>query len=463
MRKPNIIFLFTDDQRFDTIGGLNNPAIKTPNLDRLVAEGTTFTNAYIMGGSSGAVCMPSRGMLHTGRSLYHIQGRGESVDPNHAMLGETLQQAGYTSFGTGKWHNGPSAFARSFNAGAEIFFGGMDDHWNVPTCDYDPTGEYRPTPKIDNPHVDNTVTWRRCDHIATGKHSTDLFVDATINFIEQQPTEDPFLAYVSFMAPHDPRSMPEEFLQLYDPDQIDLPINFMPQHPFDNGWMTGRDEKLAGFPRTKSEVRRHIAEYYAITSHLDAAVGRLRDALNTQGILEETIIVFAGDNGLAVGQHGLMGKQNLYDHSVHVPLIFSGPSIPKGEQRDALVYLIDIFPTLCDLTQTPIPETVEGNSLQPVLDDSENNVRTYLHFAFLEAQRGIRDSQYKLIEYAVGGSHTQTQLFDLIHDPKETQNLVDDLAYAEIRQRLRDQLKQWQTIYGDTREHGQAFWSAYTA
>ena len=463
MRKPNIIFLFTDDQRFDTIGGLNNPAIKTPNLDRLVAEGTTFTNAYIMGGSSGAVCMPSRGMLHTGRSLYHIQGRGESVDPNHAMLGETLQQAGYTSFGTGKWHNGPSAFARSFNAGAEIFFGGMDDHWNVPTCDYDPTGEYRPTPKIDNPHVDNTVTWRRCDHIATGKHSTDLFVDATINFIEQQPTEDPFLAYVSFMAPHDPRSMPEEFLQLYDPDQIDLPINFMPQHPFDNGWMTGRDEKLAGFPRTKSEVRRHIAEYYAITSHLDAAVGRLRDALNTQGILEETIIVFAGDNGLAVGQHGLMGKQNLYDHSVHVPLIFSGPGIPKGEQRDALVYLIDIFPTLCDLTQTPIPETVEGNSLQPVLDDSENNVRTYLHFAFLEAQRGIRDSQYKLIEYAVGGSHTQTQLFDLIHDPKETQNLVDDLAYAEIRQRLRDQLKQWQTIYGDTREHGQAFWSAYTA
>jgi len=463
MRKPNIIFLFTDDQRFDTIGGLNNPAIKTPNLDRLVAEGTTFTNAYIMGGSSGAVCMPSRGMLHTGRSLYHIQGRGESVDPNHAMLGETLQQAGYTSFGTGKWHNGPSAFARSFNAGAEIFFGGMDDHWNVPTCDYDPTGEYRPTPKIDNPHVDNTVTWRRCDHIATGKHSTDLFVDATINFIEQQPTEDPFLAYVSFMAPHDPRSMPEEFLQLYDPDQIDLPINFMPQHPFDNGWMTGRDEKLAGFPRTKSEVRRHIAEYYAIISHLDAAIGRLRGALNTQGILEETIIVFAGDNGLAVGQHGLMGKQNLYDHSVHVPLIFSGPGIPKGEQRDALVYLIDIFPTLCDLTQTPIPETVEGNSLQPVLDDSEDNVRTYLHFAFLEAQRGIRDSQYKLIEYAVGGSHTQTQLFDLIHDPKETQNLVDDLAYAEIRQRLRDQLKQWQTIYGDTREHGQAFWSAYTA
>ena len=148
---------------------------------------------------------------------------------------------------------------------------------------------------------------------------------------------------------------------------------------------------------------------------------------------------------------------------MHVPLIFSGPNIPKGEQRDALVYLIDIFPTLCDLTQTPIPETVEGNSLQPVLDDSEDNVRTYLHFAFLEAQRGIRDSQYKLIEYAVGGSHTQTQLFDLIHDPKETKNLVDDLAYVEIYQRLRNQLEQWQTIYGDTREHGQAFWSAYTA
>ena len=150
MKKPNIVFFFTDDQRFDTIGGLNNPAVETPNLDRLIERGTAFNNAYIMGGSSGAVCMPSRGMLHTGRSLYHIQGRGESLDPEHTTLGQTLQASGYTCFGTGKWHNGTAAFARSFNSGAEIFFGGMNDHWNVPACDFDPNGEYLTKPKINN-------------------------------------------------------------------------------------------------------------------------------------------------------------------------------------------------------------------------------------------------------------------------------------------------------------------------
>ncbi|MFW5893602.1 MAG: sulfatase-like hydrolase/transferase [Verrucomicrobiota bacterium] len=138
----NILFLFTDDQRFDTIAALGNPAIHTPNLDRLVARGTAFTRAHIPGGTSSAVCMPSRAMLHTGRNLFDLLGQGETIPADHTLLGEALQQAGYTTFGTGKWHNGPESFARSFNDGAEIFFGGMDDHWNVPACDYDPSGRY---------------------------------------------------------------------------------------------------------------------------------------------------------------------------------------------------------------------------------------------------------------------------------------------------------------------------------
>jgi len=122
MNQPNIVFFFTDDQRFDTIGNLNNPEIYTPNLDQIVSEGTTFVNSYIMGGSCGAVCMPSRGMLHTGKTLYRLERHGQSIPEEHALLGETLKNAGYTSFGTGKWHNGIRSYARSFNTGAEIFF-----------------------------------------------------------------------------------------------------------------------------------------------------------------------------------------------------------------------------------------------------------------------------------------------------------------------------------------------------
>jgi len=461
MSKPNIVFFFTDDQRFDTIQAVNNPTICTPHLDQLVARGTTFINGYIMGGSCGAVCMPSRAMLHTGRTLYHIERQGQSIPEDHILLGEALQKVGYTSFGTGKWHNGTRAYARSFNAGAEIFFGGMSDHWNVPACDYDPTGEYPMTPKIDNPGGSNEVTWRRCNHIKAGRHSSDLFADAAVDFIQNDRGDKPFFMYISFMAPHDPRSMPEQFLKMYDAEDIELPENFMPEHPFDNGWMRGRDELLAGFPRTEPEVRRHIAEYYAMISHLDAAIGRITDKLAEKGILENTIIVFAGDNGLAVGQHGLMGKQSIYDHSVHVPLIFAGPGIPPGEKSEAFAYLLDIFPTLCDLVGCEIPETVEGKSLLPAIKEQKENIREYLHFAYEGFHRGIRDRQYKLIEYVVGGKHVKSQLFDLVSDPRETVNLADSLEHAETLARLRQELRKWQTDYGDTQEQGQVFWEVY--
>lgn len=463
MGKPNIVFFFADDQRFNTIQAVNNSEISTPNLDQLVERGTTFLNGYIMGGSCGAVCMPSRAMLHTGRTLYSIERQGQSVPENHALLGETLQKAGYTCFGTGKWHNGTQAFARSFNAGAEIFFGGMSDHWNVPACDYDPTGEYPKNPKINNPGGSNEMSWRRCDHINAGRHSSDLFADAAIDFVENDSEDEPFFMYVSFMAPHDPRSMPERFRKMYDPEEITLPENFTPVHPFDNGWMRGRDERLAGFPRTEQEVRRHIAEYYAMISHLDDAIGRVIDKLAEENRLEDTIIVFAGDNGLAVGQHGLMGKQSVYDHSVHVPLIFAGPGIPQKEEREAFAYLLDIFPTLCELVECEIPESVEGKSLIPAMRNPAERIREYLHFAYEGFHRSVRDQQYKLIEYVVSGRHVKTQLFDLVNDPRETVNLADEPEYSETLARLRQELKKWQTQFGDTREQGQEFWEVYKA
>ena len=148
--KPNIVLFFADDQRFDTIHALGNDEVITPNLDRLVERGTAYTHASIMGGTSGAICMPSRAMLMTGRTLFHLDRQGQDVPADHTMMGEAFQEAGYTTFGTGKWHNGRSAYARSFSNGDRVFFGGMSDHFQVPLNPFDPTGEY---PKIGRAHV----------------------------------------------------------------------------------------------------------------------------------------------------------------------------------------------------------------------------------------------------------------------------------------------------------------------
>ena len=457
-RRPNVLFFFTDDQRFDTIHALGNPQIHTPAFDALVARGVAFTRAHIMGGTSPAVCMPSRAMLHTGRDLFGIAGEGQEIDPTHALMGETLRGAGYRTFGTGKWHNGVAAYARSFTDGAEIFFGGMGDHWNVPAYDFDPTGRYDTAlPYVQNPHLHRKIHYRHCDHMHLGKHSTELFSDASIAFLESLEGDAPFFAYVSFMAPHDPRTMPRKYLNMYDPEQIELPPNFMGAHPFDNGELKIRDEQLEDWPRTPEAIRRHIAEYYAMITHLDAEIQRVLDALEETGRADDTIIVFAGDNGLAVGQHGLMGKQSQYDHSLRIPLIFAGPGVPAGETREQLVYLHDIFPTLCDLTGTQIPTTVQSRSLAAALRDGSSAVRDDLLFAYKDCQRAVRDDRYKLIEYAVQGRRT-TQLFDLAEDPWELASLADDRAQRGRVARMRERLRTWQTEHGDTREMGQRFW-----
>jgi arylsulfatase A-like enzyme len=257
------------------------------------------------------------------------------------------------------------------------------------------------------------------------------------------------------MAPHDPRTMPEKFKAMYDPDTIELPPNFMPEHRIDTGALRIRDEKLAAFPRDPAEIRRHIAEYYGMISHLDDALGRVVAALARNGQLEKTIIVFTGDNGLAVGQHGLMGKQSLYEHSVRVPLIFAGPGVPVGEQRDALVYLLDIFPTLCDLTGMAIPPSVEGFSLVPCLRDSRHAVRDRLLLAYADSIRGVTDGDFKLIEYASG----DTQLFDLARDPAEMHNLAGQAGFADKVSAMRAQLAGLATAWDDAAHPtGKAFY-----
>jgi len=438
-RRPNIVFIFSDDQRFDTIAALGNRQIVTPNMDRLVRNGTAMTGAYIMGSMSGAVCMPSRAMLLSGRTLFSLEGQGRVIPPGHVTFPELLRKAGYRTFATGKWHQDAKTFARCFTDGAKIFFGGMSSHFKVPVRDFDPTGAY---PK-------------RAVYRVEGKHSSELFTDAAISFLKSYEDTAPFLMYVSYTAPHDPREVPEPYRSMYKPEDIVLPKNFMSEHPFDNGEMRIRDEKLAPWPRTPNEIRKHIAAYYAMITHLDAQIGRLLEALRETGRLDNTIIVFSADNGLAVGRHGLLGKQNLYEHSVHVPLILSGPGIPKGRRVNGFCYLLDVYPTICELLGLAVPETVEGISLVPAILGT-GSARKSLYFAYKDVQRAVRDGRFKLMEYVVAGKQ-RTQLFDLEEDPWEIDNLADSPHHQRILQSLRRQLLSWRQKLGDT----SSFWDGY--
>ncbi len=441
-QKPNIVFILADDQRaHGTIHALGGNEVITPNIDELVKNGTSFTNSYIMGGSQPAVSAPSRNMLMTGRNLFSIGTQnGINIADNQTTMGECLGKAGYETYGIGKWHNNPSAFNRTFQGGNDIFFGGMGDQFKVPLNYYDPTGRYNNSMPIPG---DNSKK-AKADHFFVGKHSSEIFKDAALKFIKEYTEKKPFFLYVAFTSPHDPRKMPPKYLAMYDTANISTPKNFLSVHPFDNGELTIRDEKLAAFPRNPKEIKCHIRDYYAMITHLDDQVGEIIQSLKDKGLYENTIIIYTGDNGLALGQHGLMGKQNVYEHSVKVPLVIAGKNIEKGKINSNFVYLFDIFPTLCNLTGTPIPATVQG---RPFMGRNVKP-RTTMFYAYRNFQRAVRKGDWKLIEYFVNGVQTE-QLFNLKSDPFEIQNLLNETGAKQTLEIMRAELKKQRVLNND--------------
>ena len=160
---------------------------------------------------------------------------------------------------------------------------------------------------------------------------------------------------------------PPGYEQKYTAAKMELPENFLPRHPFDHGNLTGRDEKLLPWPRAREEVLGELAVYYAVVDHIDRQVGRMLDQLRADGRLANTVVIFTSDHGLALGSHGLMGKQNMYDHSIRVPFIIAGPGVVPGRRVQAFGYLRDLYPTVCEMAGVAIPKTVQGRSLANIL------------------------------------------------------------------------------------------------
>ena len=436
--RPNFLVLVSDDQRPDTIGALGNSIIQTPHLDRLVHRGLTFTRAVC----AHPLCVPSRAELLTGCTGFRNGVHPPNNKPDLALptWPKVMAAAGYSTYHVGKWMIAGRPSTRGFQESLGLFASGK----RPTTPQFDSAGR----------EVTGYRGWmfQTDDRQLLPEQGVGLtpnisakFADAAIEFISRKSAK-PFFLQVDFTAPHDPLLDPPGWLDKYPAQDMPLPKNFMARHPFDHGNLAGRDEKLNTWPRKQSDIRRDLATYYRVISDMDAQIGRIIKALTDHGKLENTVIIFTSDHGLAIGSHGLMGKQNMYEHTIGVPLIFSGPGIPGNELRTAQIYLRDLFPTTCDLARIAIPNTVEGHSFKPVIEGQEKKIYDQVFGYFNDKQRMVRTDRWKLIYYP----HLQRyQLFDVKSDPHELKDLTNMPAHRDIKEHLKTVLLRWQQEVDD--------------
>jgi len=467
---PNIVFLFADDQAFETIHALGFDEVHTPNLDRLVHNGTSFTHAYNMGGWNGAICVASRAMIISGSYIWNARDKAQLwAEGDSTALNQTwprlLEKKGYDTYMTGKWHvlaPADEIFIRAKHVrpgmpgdrrgelGAAIKkwreeSGDMRD-WN----DYMPVGYGRPTGPDD-------TEWSPTDTLQGGfweggKHWSEVVRDDALAFLETaKSNDDPFFMYLAFNATHDPRQAPQRFLDLYPLEDVKVPENFLPEYPWkdDIGNPPGlRDEALAPFPRTEYAIKVHRREYYALLSHMDEQIGAVLDALEASGEMDNTYIFFGSDHGLSVGHHGLVGKQSMFDHSVRIPMMVVGPDIPKGKQLDQDVYLQDIMATSLELAGVHKPDYVQFHSFLDLIkgEREKSHYDNGIYGAYENVQRMIRKDGFKLLVYP---EINKVLLFDMKNDPHEMKDLAQDPQYSDKVKTLFDELIDLQSTMED--------------
>ena len=437
--QPNILLLVSDDQRPDTVGALGNQVIRTPHLDALARQGSVFTRAIC----ANPICTPSRGELLKGCSGFRMGVRdfGGKFRDGFASLGEVLKKGGYRTHYVGKWHNQGRPDTHGYESVRGLFSGGGGKWWKDQVDAHGrPVTGYRGW-------VFQTNDRQMFPEQGVGL-TPDIsarFADAAVELIQDEDPR-PFFIHVNFTAPHDPLLVPPGFADAYDPAKMPLPANFQPQHALDTGNLKGRDERLLPWPRTAQDVKQDLAVYYAVLTHLDQQVGRILQALEQRKLNDNTLVIYTSDHGLAMGSHGLRGKQNMYEHTINVPLIVRGPGVPRGATFGTQLYLRDLYPTVCDFANVPLVNAVDGHSLGPVLEGSQETIYPYVFGYFRDFQRMVRGKRWKLIHYPQIG---QWQLFDLQEDPHELRNRVAEQAHQATVDQLRRELLRWQRSVSD--------------
>jgi arylsulfatase A-like enzyme len=436
-----VLLIVSDDQRPDTIAALGNPHIETPHLDALVRAGTAFTRAV----SPNPICICARAELLSGcTSFTNGVLTSGPINPRLTRFAQAMQAGGYRTCYTGKWHNNGRPQDHGYDETAGLYMGGGGQWMPKDAVDWNgrPVTGYRGWVLQDD-------QGRKFPEKGVGltPNISAEFADAAIDYLRRREgIGKPFFLHVCFTAPHDPLLIPPGYAGKYDPGRLPLPRNFLPEHPFDHGNFRGRDELLFAWPRTREETLGELAAYYAVISHLDEQIGRLLKALEETGQAENTLVIFTSDQGLAIGSHGLRGKQNMYEHTLGTPLVMRGPAVPAGKRLAGQVYLRDIYPTVCQLTGVPIPESVEAKSFVPLLTGEEHKIHRETYGYFRDCQRALRSDRWKYIRYPLVD---REQLFDLQEDPLEMKDLSTDPVYAGIVRDARERLAAWQRSVGD--------------
>ena len=448
-KQPNFLFVLVDDQSaFDLKIYNSNSILETPTLDKLADGGMVFESARNMGSMNGAVCTPSRHMIMSGRTVWHLPPSAEfqkQIDPHPIdtmTIGAVFNRAGYKTMRTCKKGNSYPGANRQFSV------------------------------------VKDKTKRGGTEESGSAWHSKQVL--EYLNARESAQESDPFFIYFGFSHPHDTRNGTPELLAKYgavnhkdinslppaNPKQPQLPENYLTAHPFFHGHPELRDEeRVSGVWKNRDEqtIRNEIGREYACDENIDIQIDKVLKKLEEMGELDNTYIIYTADHGIAIGRHGLQGKQNLYEHSWKVPFIVNGPGIKGGTRVEGNIYLLDVLPTLCDLAEIEIPETVEGKSFKSVLEGKENTIRDTMYGVYCggtkPGMRTVKLGDWKLIKYDVmDGAVRETQLFNLAENPNEylpehgktgevQTNLAENPKYA-------DKLKEMEAVLlGQMKKH----------
>ena len=460
---PNILFLFSDDQRADAMGCAGNPAIKTPHMDRLAADGIRFRNAFV----TTSICCVSRACVLTGqyarRHGIHDFARPLSDEAMAVTYPMRLKQAGYTTGFIGKWGIAANTIKQVTHAGASFDFWAGASHqsnfWheadcpfvtqsgtgpdrlaNICTCPPDARGRRGPGVRMGRKNIRKPV------------HLTTQIIPAKVDeFLRTRDRARPFCLSISFKAPHAPwGDWAPETRDLYREGELPVPATATPEAmaakpAFLRGSLgSPGGARLAG---DHAVLRRQIAHYYRLVSTLDIAVGKIRETLARHGLADNTVILFSSDNGHFLAEHGLMGKWLMYEPSIRVPLIIADPRLPaaaRGRTCDELALNIDFAPTMLDLAGLPSRPRMQGRSLVPLLTRPETKLREDFFYEHLyrtkghpiERTEGVRTRRWKYIRF-IDQKPAWEELYDLEADPHETRNLAGDAMHRATLERLR--------------------------
>ena len=414
--RPNFVFILTDDQRYDAMSCAGHPFLSTPNIDRIANEGARFTNAFV----TTSLCAPSRSSFLTGQYVHRtgIRGNGYPLKEDMPTCPQILQKAGYDTAHIGKWHLGDWSPRPGYNhwvsfQGLGLYRGGMLD--------------------VDGKRVPQQG------------YLTDELTDYAVRWL-RKPRQEPFMLWLAHKAVHGPFQPAWRHSKLYSDAKITRPANmFTPGHD-EPKWLAKRRPTGHGVG-DGARFDNFIRNYNRVISGIDSSVGRVLSTLEELGVMDNTVIVFAGDNGYFQGEHGLTDKRAMYEESIRIPMLMRYPKLAKpGTLVDDMVLNIDLCPTMLDLAGQAIPQVVQGKSVRPTLRGHARHWREDFLYEYWQERgfmetpsiRGVRTAQWKYVEYP--GADDTNELYDIKHDPTEMNNLINSPAHAgrlaEMKARL---------------------------